>query len=189
MNHPVAWYTIGYMKILYSTEQVEQRIKEMAREIITQYANEKPLFVCLLRGAVPFTSQLMMNIAREDPSFHPEVIYMHASAYGAGREAQETTVYSSVDSETVANRAVIVLDDCLDRGVTYTKMKTLLLENGASSVGLIVLVNKDTVRSNVDTPLLVGFTTPDVWLVGMGMDDADTATEARRWDGYIGKVS
>ena len=82
MNRPVAWYTIVYMKILYSTEQVEQRIKEMAREIITQYANEKPLFVCLLRGAVPFTSQLMMNIAREDPSFHPDVIYMHASAYG-----------------------------------------------------------------------------------------------------------
>jgi hypoxanthine-guanine phosphoribosyltransferase len=68
-------------------------------------------------------------------------------------------------------------------------MKTLLLENGASSVGLIVLVNKDTVRSDVDTPLLVGFTTPDVWLVGMGMDDADTATEARKWDGYIGEVS
>lgn len=177
------------MKIIYTGEQVRERIDEMATEIINRFHNEKPLFVCLLRGAVPFTAQLMTNIARQDPTFYPEVIYMHASAYGANRKAGGTTVYSSVDQKTIANRSVVVLDDCLDRGVTYTRIKKLLLENNASSVNSIVLVDKQTDRTDVDTPLISGFTVPDVWLVGMGMDDANTAPEANRWTGYIGRVS
>ena len=177
------------MKIIYTEEQVRARINEMATEIISCFHDEKPLFVCLLRGAVPFTAQLMASVARQDPTFHPEVIYMHASAYGANRQASKTTVYSSVDQKTIANRSVIMLDDCLDRGVTYTHIKELLLENNASSVGSIVLVDKQTDRINVNTPLISGFNVPDVWLVGMGMDDANTAPEADRWTGYIGQVS
>ena len=43
-------------------------------------------------------------------------------------------------------------------------------------------------REGVETPAFIGFTIPDVWLIGMGMDDADTAPEARRWTGYIAEV-
>ena len=97
-------------------------------------------------------------------------------------------MYSSVEPREVAGRTVIVLDDCLDRGVTYGKIKQLLLSYDASSVSLAVLVNKDVQREGVESPALFGFSTPDVWLTGLGMDDADTAPEARRWAGYIAEV-
>ena len=179
----------GPMKMLYTAPEVQRRIEEMAQEIIiTQRAN-KPLFVCLLKGAVPFTSQLMMAITRQDPTFHPEVVYMHASAYGTAQTAGEVSVYSSIDSTAIAGRSVIVLDDCLDKGVTYTAIRKILLAEHAASVELIVLVNKQVERSNVDEPRMSGFSTPDVWLIGMGLDDADTAPEAERWAGYIADVT
>lgn len=56
-------------------------------------------------------------------------------------------------------------------------------------VSYYVLIDKDVIRDSIDAPLLVGFTAPDVWLVGMGLDDAATAPEAERWAGYIGDVS
>ena len=176
------------MNILYTTEQVQQRIREMAQQIITEHHETKPLFVCLLKVALPFTSHLMSAITEQDPDFHPEVVYMHASAYGTEHTAGEVTMYSSVEPREVAGRTVIVLDDCLDRGVTYGKIKQLLLSYDASSVSLAVLVNKDVRREGVETPTFIGFTTPDVWLTGIGMDDADIASEARRWAGYIAEV-
>lgn len=177
------------MKILYTSDQVTQRVKGMAQEIINTYPTDKPLFVCLLKGAVPFASQLLTAITEINPAFYPEVEYMHVSAYGDKREASDATTYSSIAENVVRGRDVIVLDDCLDRGFTYQDAKRQLLDQGAVSVRLVVLAHKQTGEPGHETPLLVGFDTPDVWLVGMGMDDAAHAPEAERWAGYIGHVS
>ena len=177
------------MKILYTANQVTERIDAMAREIIAAYSTDKPLFVCLLKGAVPFASRLMAAIAKHNPTFYPEVEYMHISAYGDEREASTATTYSSIADTVIRGRHVIVLDDCLDRGLTYQAAKQHLLKQEAASVGLVVLAHKQTGQPNGEVPRIVGFNTPDVWLVGMGMDDAATAPEAERWAGYIGHVS
>lgn len=177
------------MQILYSPDQVNKRIQQMAAEIITRYNTDKPLFVCLLKGAVPFTSKIVTAITRLDPGFYPEVEYVHISAYGEEREAGTATIYSGLSEEVVHGRSIIVLDDCLDQGITYTEAKDYLLGQGAESVQLVVLANKDTQRKLNEEPLITGFHTPDVWLVGMGMDDSQTALEAQRWAEYIGSVS
>lgn len=177
------------MKILYTANQVTERIDAMAREIIDTYPADRPLFVCLLKGAVPFASRLMAAIAKHNPAFYPEVEYMHISAYGDEREASTATTYSSIADTVIRGRHVIVLDDCLDRGLTYQATKQHLLKQEAASVGLVVLAHKQTGQPNGEVPRIVGFNTPDVWLVGMGMDDAATAPEAERWADYIGRVS
>ena len=177
------------MKILYTASEVTKRIDEMALQIIKDYSDNKPLFVSLLKGAVPFSSQLLRAITRHSPSFHPEVEYMHVSAYGTQREAGHATTYSSIDAAIIAGRVVIVLDDCLDRGFTYQATKQQLLDQGAASIELVVLANKQTGSHDRAVPLMSGFDTPDVWLTGMGMDDAATAPEAERWADYIGQVS
>ena len=114
---------------------------------------------------------------------------MQTSAYGANRTAGEVTVFGSGSAVNIRGREVIVLDDCLDRGITYMETKRHLLAQGATSVGLIVLADKNVPRDGVDEPLLAGFKTPNVWLTGMGMDDAEDSPEAQRWAGYIGDVS
>lgn len=177
------------MKILYTANQVAQRIDEMARDIIARYPDNKPLFVCLLKGAVPFASQLMTAITRHNPTFYPEVVYVQTSTYGIDRTPSDTAVYSSIANADFAGQDIIVLDDCLDHGVTYAKIKQFLIDNDAASIKLVVLVNKDTSRKGGEAPLITGFTTPDIWLVGMGMDDASVAPEAGRWIDYIGDAS
>lgn len=177
------------MNILYSAEQVDARINQIAQEIIKTYGDDKPLFVCLLKGAVPFASKLMAAITIQAPDFYPEVEYMHVSAYGEDRTAGAAQLYSGVNVFKITGRDIIVLDDCLDQGVTYSHTKQYLLESGAGSVGLVVLANKDVTRPGVEAPLIAGFNTPNVWLVGMGMDDANTAPEAERWASYIGDAS
>ncbi len=177
------------MQTLYSPDQVNKRIQAMADEIIQRYSTSKPLFVCLLKGAVPFTSKLLTAITRLNPSFYPEVEYVHISAYGEEREAGAATVYSGLPETVINGRDIIVLDDCLDQGVTYAEAKDYLLSQGAKSVQLIVLADKDTQRKLTEVPLISGFHTPDIWLVGMGMDDSQTAPEAERWAEYIGIVS
>ena len=177
------------MKILYTAKQVSKRIEAMAQEIITNYKDEKPVFACLLKGGVPFTSQLMFAIARKDPTFHPEVIYLHTSTYGDGKTAGEVQINNTASPAEIEHRPIIVLDDCLDAGNTYMAVKAHLLELGAKSVGTIVLANKAVERPGVDAPLLSGFETPDTWLVGMGLDDAATSREAERWAGHLGDVA
>ena len=177
------------MKILYPADQVTRRIEEIAQKIIHAYPTDKPLFVCLLKGAVPFTSQLLSSITRLAPQFHPEVEYMHISDYGENRTATAATTYRSMTDDTIQGRHVVLLDDCLDQGLTYRAAKEQLLNQGAASVQLIVLANKQTNTVDREEPLISGFITPDVWLVGMGMDDAATAPDAERWSGYIGHVS
>ena len=72
----------NFKEILYSAEQVSQRIDEMAAEVIARYRNTRTIFVSLLNGAQPFTAQLMFAIQRLDPNFHPNVQSMIVSHYG-----------------------------------------------------------------------------------------------------------
>lgn len=179
--------------LLYDREQIQQRIGQLASEITAEYdGGERPLFVSLLRGAVPFTSQLMTEIARQAPDFHPEVDYMTTSRYSdnaIAKEKAEIVMGLSPDT-TVEDRPTIIIDDVLDMGETAKTVREYLRNLGALSVKLAVLVNKDVPnRANDITADFVGFdNAPNEWLVGMGMDDSALQKEARRWDDQIWTV-
>lgn len=180
--------TISGIKHLHATnEQVAQRIDELAGEIIERYRDESPLFVCLLRGGAPFATQLMFAIAARDPHFHPELDYMTIKTYGNQRFDKEPELIADILPNTeVAGRRVIILDDVLDKGVTADFVHRYMTEkHGASAVDLVVLVQKDRERALYPEATLYGFTGPDEWLTGMGMDDARVAKEANRWAGFV----
>jgi len=115
------------MKILYTSDQVTQRVKDMAQEIINTYPTDKPLFVCLLKGAVPFASQLLTAITEINPAFYPEVEYMHVSAYGDKREASDAT--------TVASPKMLYVDETLLYSTTVsTEGLPIKTQNGNFSI-------------------------------------------------------
>ena len=174
------------MEIIKTNEEVAARIEEMATEIIQKYKDKKPLFVCLLRGAAPFTAQLMTAITRHDPSFHPEVDYMTISTYGDSQIGKESRIVMDLSPSTiVAGRTVVVVDDILDKGITALFSEEHLKLKHAAQVDLVVLVQKDTHRKNDIAATIYGFDVPDRWIVGMGMDDARVAKEGSRWLDYI----
>lgn len=174
--------------ILVDARAVGERIAVLATEVIAQYGHEKPLFVCLLRGGVPFASGLMCAIVEQDPDFHPELEYMKITTYGDGREARTPEVLTGMDEAVINGRTVVILDDVLDTGRTPAAVEAYLRSRGAADVKLIVLAQKQKERSQWQQATLYGFEVPDVWLVGMGCDDATVAPEAYRWAPFIGAV-
>jgi hypoxanthine phosphoribosyltransferase len=175
-------------KILFTAEQVTERIGQMAGQIAGNYDPKSTLFVALLNGAVPFTVELMRAIERQNPDFHPDVQYMKVSRYGTSREPGELQVINDLPLQyhELKGRAVVLLDDLLDAGGTLTFAKQRLMDYGAAEVDCAVLVKK-LKQPPVDLDLaLYGFEAPDEWLVGMGMDDSSRAPEANRWSPWIG---
>ncbi len=166
---------------LYSAEQINTRIDELAAEIVREYTDTSPLFVALLRGANPFASKLMVAITHLAPDFHPELDYMMVSTYGEGHVAKQPVVVTDLAPTTsVVGRDVVIIDDVIDLGITSEFVASLMKERGASSVKLAVLASKD-VPLRTSTADYVGFTAGDKWLVGMGLDDAKSGVEHYRW--------
>lgn len=177
-----------HKEILYSEDEVIARIDEMAADIIERYKNTDPLFVCILHGAIPFTNGLMMSIARQDPSFTPNLKTMVVSHYGPNREPGQMRVVTPLpheDEAALPGKTAIILDDLIDRGDTIDFTKQYLEDHGAAKVEAIVLVKKMVDPPTETEIAMYGFEAPDEWLIGMGMDDSSVRPEANRWAGWI----
>ncbi len=165
-----------------SAEEVNEQITRIAHELLHNMAGTTPLFVGLLRGAAPFSSKLMLEIARQSPDFHPEIDYMMVSTYGAKKYASEPHIVTDLaPSTSVPGRTVIIIDDVLDKGITADFVTKHMQARGAANIRLAVLCDKKTARERDIVAHYIGFTFEDNWLVGMGMDDASVANEGYRW--------
>lgn len=179
---------------LYDRTQVNQRIGQLASEITARYPGdselERPLFVGLLRGAMPFASKLMFEMQRQVPDFHPELDVMIVSTYGDGRRAGEPRIVTDLARTTaVFGRPVVVVDDILDQGITANFVMNHLDKLNPGSIELAVLAKKAVSRVHDIEPNYYGFDVGDKWIVGMGMDDANDGNEHYRWLDEIWEVT
>lgn len=174
---------------LHTADQIDTEITRIASEVIHDHRGDNPLFVGLLRGAAPFASKLMFEMAKQAPDMHPELDYMMVSTYGAGHLAHEPRIVTDLSPTTaVRDRTVIIVDDVLDKGITAEFVRKHLLSMGAHGVHLAVLAQKQVERVYDITPDYCGFDAGDEWLVGMGMDDAELAHEGNRWLDQIWEI-
>jgi len=175
---------------LVTETEVTARINELAADIIKDFSGKNPLFVALLRGAAPFATKLMFSIARQAPEFHPELDYMMVSTYGSGQQAGEPHIVTDLaPGTTVSGRTAIILDDVLDKGITAHFVAAHLHARDASDVKLAVLADKKTEKVHDIPADYCGFTVDDLWLIGMGMDDAGSGKEHSRWLGSIETIN
>ncbi len=189
VNVGYTWTMNERYRTLYTEAHITHEIARIAQEIIATHHESAPLFVALLRGAAPFASKLLFEIAKQAPGMHPELDYMMVRTYGSGKTAGTPEIITDITPGTeVKDRTVIILDDVLDKGVTAQFVRNHFLDRGAQNVQLAVLVQKDTERYHPITADYYGFTARDEWLVGMGMDDADLTHEGNRWLGEIREI-
>ncbi len=179
---------------LFDRTQVNQRIGQLASEITAHYPGggelDRPLFVGLMRGAMPFASKLMFEIARQAPEFHPELDVMMVSTYGDGRHAGEPRIVTDLARTTsVFGRPVVIVDDILDQGITANFVMGHLDKLNPGSIELAVLAKKAISRVHDIEPNYYGFDVGDRWIVGMGMDDAADGNEHYRWLDEIWEVN
>lgn len=176
-----------YQELLFTEEQVNARVDEIATEIIQKYNPDETLFVNLPNGAWPFTNKLMIAIQAQDPYFHPNVQSMIVSRYGGSREPGQLQLVTDLPPayRDLSDYTVVLLDDLIDEGDTLKYARQHLLDYGAKRVDPIVLVKKLKDPAVEGGITMYGFEAPDEWLTGMGMDDPRLAPDANRWAGWI----
>ena len=153
------------LKVMITREEIAKRIAELATEIRKYYKRENPLLVGVLKGSFVFLSDLMRSM-----NIPVEVDFIRVSSYGGGKESSGK-IKLVKDVETPINgRHVLVVEDIIDRGLTVRFLLDYLSFRKPSSLKLCALFDKPS-RRKVEVPIdYVGFTVPDTFVVGYGLD-------------------
>lgn len=162
------------IRVLYDAAAIAARNGEIAKDIAAA-GYENPLVVSVLKGSFVFAADLIR--ALYDAGMTPEVEFITLSSYRDGTVSSgEVTVLRDIETD-VAGRDVILIDDILESGRTLSYARTLMMERGARRVGVAVLLDKPGKLAQPMAADHVGFTCPDLFVVGYGMDAAHAFRE------------
>ena len=155
-------------KILLSTEDLQKKIGELGKRITTDYMDENPVVVCILRGSAIFTADLVRAI--ETPV---EMDFMSISSYGASTESSGVVkIRKDIDTD-ITGRHVIIVEDIVDSGLTLKYLLKYLSKHKPASLKACVLLDKPKAHK-ADLELnYVGFEVGNEFVVGYGLDFAE----------------
>jgi hypoxanthine phosphoribosyltransferase len=157
------------LRVLFDEDMIARRNSEMVEQIVAAQPRDL-LVVAVLKGSFMFAADLIRAMHRAGLS--PQVEFVHLSSY---REAQvssgQVTILKDVTSD-VRGRDILLVDDILESGRTLAFAKDLLMARGAARVLSAVLLEKPHKRAVNIKADFVGFTCPDLFVVGYGMDVA-----------------
>lgn len=156
-----------HVEVLISEEKVEERVRELAKQINEDYKGKKLHLIIILKGSVFFACELAKRI--EVPV---SMDFMAVSSYGDGMvSAGKITVKKELD-EDITGQDVLIIEDIVDSGNTLFHLKKLLLARSPKSLRIITLLDKPDRRTAQIEPDYCGFVIPDEFVVGYGLDYA-----------------
>ncbi len=152
-------------EILVTREQIATRVAELGAQITRDYQGRELVIVGILKGAVIFLSDLIRHIDL------PLVIdFMAISSYGSATKSSGVVrIMKDLDRDLV-EKHVLVVEDIIDTGLTMSFLKNNLLSRGASSIRVCALLDKPERRLVNLSSDYTGFTVPDAFVVGYGLD-------------------
>lgn len=156
------------LNILFDEQAIERKVVELAAQISRDYAGKELIAVCILKGAALFTTDLVRHIAAE-----VTVDFVQAASYGAST-AQPAEVSLAKDvSADISGKHVLLVDGIVDSGKTLAFLLERYGKRDPASLRVAVLLDKSARRT---VPVQIdykGFTIPDHFVVGYGMDAAE----------------
>ena len=152
-------------RVLISSEEIQDRVRELAQRISIDYSGRNPLFITLLKGGFIFLADLVRNL-----SIPCEIEFVTASSYRDGmRRSAEVEISANLKSD-LAGREVIVVEGIVDTGHTLINLMQTLSEQRVKNYRVCTLLDKPSARE-VEAPVhYVGFEIPDVFAIGYGLD-------------------
>lgn len=150
--------------VIISEEQINRRVKELAKEISDDYAGTEPVIICMLKGAVFFFADICKNL---DISF--SIDFARLSSYKSGTGSGEIESICRITTD-ITNKPVLIIEDIIDSGKTLNYFMNELEKMNPASVKLCALLDKPSRRVlpvNID---YLGFTIEDKFIVGYGLD-------------------
>lgn len=152
-------------KVLVTEAEITAKSQELGAVLTQAYADKNPLMIAILKGSVPFFAELTKRI-----DAHIEMDFMVVSSYHGGTSSSgEVKMVKDLDT-SVEGRDIIIVEDIIDTGRTLLYLKELLLHRKANSVKIVTLVDKPEGRVVEIEADYVGFTLPNEFLVGFGLD-------------------
>ena len=151
--------------VLYTEEQLSERIHKLGRQISADYAGREPVFVGILSGSFIFMADLVRAC-----DLTCTVDFMSVSSYGSGTVSSGKINIKKDLSHSIEGRDVIIVEDILDTGNTLYHLKDYLRKYHPASVRVAVLLDKPERRTADITADYAGFTVPDAFIVGYGLD-------------------
>ena len=155
-------------KILISEEQLAAKVAELGAAISWDYEGKKLMILGVLKGSVVFMADLLRHI-----TIPVEMDFMAVSSYGAGGKTTGVVKILKDLDRLIEGYHVLVVEDILDSGMTLSYLTELLRDRGPASVRIATLLDKPERRKVDIAPDYVGFTVPDEFVVGYGLDYAE----------------
>ena len=152
-------------KVLLSEGQISARIAELGEQISRDYQGKNLLMISVLKGSVVFMSDLMRAV-----SVPMEIDFMSVSSYGAGVKTSGVVKILKDLDRPIAGYDLLIVEDILDSGLTLSYLSELLRSRQPKSMKLVTLLDKPERRKVEVQAHYVGFTIPDVFVVGYGLD-------------------
>lgn len=154
--------------ILLTEEQLQAKIKELGAKLSEDYRDRNPLVICVLKGAFIFMADLVKHIA-----IPIEIDFMAVSSYGSSTKSSGVVRIIKDLEVSVEGRDVIIVEDIIDSGLTLSYLIDVLERRNARSVAVVALLDKPERRKiHLDVEYR-GFTLPDEFVVGYGLDYAE----------------
>ena len=151
--------------ILYTEEELHHRIQDLGAQITADYAGKQPMLISVLRGSYIFMADLTRAI-----HLPLTVDFMAVSSYGAGTVSSGQVEIKKDLSDSIEGRDLIIVEDILDSGNTLYYLMDVLRARRPASIRICTLMDKPDRRTKPITADYVGFTIPDAFIVGYGLD-------------------
>ncbi|CDZ99596.1 tRNA(Ile)-lysidine synthase [Metalysinibacillus saudimassiliensis] len=155
-------------KVIISEEQLDERVRELGAELTEEYRGTYPLAIGVLKGAMPFMTDLMKRF-----DTYVELDFMDVTSYGnATVSSGEVKILKDLNT-SVEGRDILIIEDIIDSGLTLSYLVDLFKYRKAKSIKIVTLLDKPSGRKVDLKADIVGFEVPDGFVVGYGLDYAE----------------
>lgn len=152
-------------EVLFSQQQLEERVDQIAQEITRDYAGKEIVLISVLRGSFVFMADLCRRI-----DLPCTIDFMSVSSYGSGTSSTGQVQITKDLSGDISGKHILVVEDILDSGNTLSYLLKLLEQRKPASIRLCTLLDKPERRVKPVEVHYSGFTIPDAFVVGYGLD-------------------
>lgn len=161
-------FTNSNLEVLYSEEQIADRIKALGAEITAEYAGKDLVLVSVLKGSCVFLADLMRVI-----DLKLTIDFMSVSSYKDGTKSTGDVEILKDLSNSIRGKHVLVVEDIIDTGLTLSRLLDILGSRGAASIKLASFLDKPEPRIKTELKIdYTGFVVPNKFVVGYGLDAA-----------------
>jgi hypoxanthine phosphoribosyltransferase len=155
-------------EILFDEQTISDKVREIGARISEDYAGKKLVLICILKGAVVFSADLMRRLA-----FPVTVEFIQTASYGASTCSSGEIAVENIDELDLSGKHVLLVDTIIDTGKTMNCLFKKFGARNPATLKAAVLLDKKARRTEEITISYVGFEIPDKFVVGYGMDHGE----------------